>query len=47
MRAMTTRLSQVRCPRRNRLAREAAPGSLLRAKGGRSGELFERLVPAG
>jgi phage FluMu protein Com len=37
-------LFQVRCPRCNRLACEAAPGSLLRVKCGRCGELFERTV---
>jgi Mu-like prophage protein Com len=35
---------QVRCPACNRLACEAAPGSLLRVKCGRCGELYERAV---
>ena len=38
---MNTRLVQVRCPRCHRLACEAAPGSRVRVKCVRCGEMFE------
>lgn len=38
---MTALLVQVRCPRCNRLAAEAAPGSQLRVKCARCGQLFD------